>query len=113
MVGGLLFVSLDFVCIFFILFGSEKVAVIMWKEVRSSRWVGFKFWRPLLCGVEQSWLTLLRKLVWQALHFGHISAHVQSWLNKSAYSEYATTNISSEKSSGEFDVLFQMTYILR
>lgn len=58
--------------------------------------------------VGQSWLTLLRKLVWRALHFGHISANVQSWLTGSAYSKYATTNLSSEKSSEESDV-FQMT----
>lgn len=62
----------------------SEMAIIIQKEVRFLGWVGLKFWR-LLCGVERSRLTLLRKLVWQALHFGHISAHVQSWLNGPAY----------------------------
>lgn len=38
---------------------------------------------------------------------GLLDLHIQRFVR------YATTSLSSEKSSGESDVLFQMTYILR
>lgn len=39
---------------------------------------------------------------------GLMDLHISEYI-----SEYATTNLSSEQSSGESDVLFQMIYILR
>lgn len=83
------------------MFRDEREAAVIWKSIWGGKASGFEHY----CGVEQLWLTFLRKLVWQALSFGHRSAHVQSWLNAYSYFKSATTNLSSEKLSGESDVL--------